>query len=366
MSPEESEVIRLTYAAIDRPEGWYDVLCGLGHVSGACSGLIASIDLRHEKFIGFMQFGLERGFLSEPEDINSLVENWLREASSQNSGSRAFQLVMPPPGPQGKPFNVSSAVGGRLYTRGGEVLTKIVLMRSPEFPPFDTQVLEQINLFLPYLVEAHQVSFNHHERLTENWLHQSLSEYTHDAILLLDDSQCAVLKNKPAAQLLDSGGLAFAEEGKKFHFFNQGYQSLFESAFDELQRNEDPCIKENGLHFYLDWEHLKYRAVVEPWFCRQMSPLGEITKPGAMLMLQLCATQLAITPRDVVQSFPLSRAEADVCCKVCNGYSTEEITRMRHTSLGTTRQQVKACLAKTESDNKSEMIGKVLRALLIA
>ena len=84
------------------------------------------------------------------------------------------------------------------------------------------------------------------------------------------------------------------------------------------------------------------------------------------MIIQVCASSIPVDPDDIIQLFPMTLAEADICSKICTGMSLEEISLQRRTSLGTIRQQVKACLDKTGSNDKAGMTGKILRSLQVS
>ncbi|MGI9276093.1 MAG: helix-turn-helix transcriptional regulator [Endozoicomonas sp.] len=367
MSPKEAEIIQLAFAAIETPEHWRDLLIAMGKAAGACCGYVASIDLRNKEFIGFMRYGSWETNQARGIDQALLIECGLKvNGRKAGPGKPSLFTLLDRKDELRELFNSSSALSCDLFTAHGEVLTKVVLMRCGGEPAFDESDLRPLNELLPYLYQAHQVAFDHHKILTENWNYQTLAEYAHEAIILLDENQRVIVNNKSADRLLKASGLATVQPGETFKFSHIEQQSLLVETVRHLLSDGGQCINEDGSHFYLTRKNQNYRILVKPWISRKMTPLREVESPGIQLIIQPCATRMEFTPNDITQSFPLSGAESDVCCRICNGYSTEDISRMRNTSLGTTRQQVKACLAKTESVDKTEMIGKVLRALLIA
>ena len=89
---------------------------------------------------------------------------------------------------------------------------------------------------------------------------------------------------------------------------------------------------------------------------------AERRRSGADIMLIISDPGCPITvPHEILQSiYGLTPALADVANGLLKGYSLDYISRLRHVSIGTVRQQLKSILSKTGTVRQSDLVRQLL------
>ena len=77
---------------------------------------------------------------------------------------------------------------------------------------------------------------------------------------------------------------------------------------------------------------------------------------GAVLLLSLDEVlDLSVTPQKVSEVLSLTIAESEVAILLANGHSFADTAKLRRTTYGTIKSQVKSIYGKTESHNQTEL-----------
>jgi DNA-binding CsgD family transcriptional regulator len=89
--------------------------------------------------------------------------------------------------------------------------------------------------------------------------------------------------------------------------------------------------------------------------------------PASLLLLVIDPEQWLAPPREMLmQTFALTRAEADVAIGVVSGRTLAQVAGDRDIKIGTVRAHLKAVFAKTHTHSQADLMGVLTRLALLA
>jgi DNA-binding CsgD family transcriptional regulator len=89
--------------------------------------------------------------------------------------------------------------------------------------------------------------------------------------------------------------------------------------------------------------------------------------PASLLLLVIDPEQWLAPPREMLmQTFALTRAEADVAIGLVSGRTLAEVAADRDIKIGTVRTHLKAVFAKTHTHSQADLTGILTRLAFLA
>ena len=335
MACQRSDVIQLIYSTIEHPANWHRVLSALCVMTGSFKARIA-------------------------------IEGVLKQVPVYHS-SQSFHPDCVETGND----RVTRRVPDEGITRGfttalsGYDISVTLQLHSPEKETICIDNCpDQMTCIEAHIRQAIQLSLESLEIKLENPGYEDLLQYIRGAVILLDEKGRVVHLNSVTETLIKQTRLLQIEPDQTLRFTDHHQRRQYSEALSRfILKNRE--VGHQSVHYYIHHNHIHYKLSLHPDHDVEQSSLVCESHGHHYLVIQPCATSKSINPKDIIQIFPMTLAEADVCSKICSGLSTEEISSLRRTSIGTIRQQIKACLAKTQSYDKAGMTSKILRSLLL-
>ncbi|AMO56999.1 hypothetical protein GZ77_01300 [Endozoicomonas montiporae] len=331
MPCQRSSVIQLIYSTIEHPANWHGVLSALCVMTGSVKAKMA----------------IEGSLNQTPvyHTSQSFHPDRTKRATYSSAGEeviRGFSTSL-----QAYDIDIS------------------LQLHSPQTDTLCShQCADQMSCLETHFRQACQMNLESLEVRLKRPGYDDLLHYIRGAVVLLDNKSRVIHLNSVMESLIEQTQLLQMEPDQTLRFSCHEQRRQYSGALSLcIQQKNSPAHQTP--YYYIQHKHIHYKVSLHHDRDLMQSTLINPSYGHHFLVIQPCATSKSIDPNDIIQLFPMTLAEADVCSKICSGLSTEEISQLRQTSLGTTRQQIKACLTKTHSFDKAGMTSKILRSLLL-
>lgn len=369
---DKLDIIKQIYSTIEKPDIWRDLLVRISDTLGSSHAFIASrLSVDHSPSC-FVAHGFESGHFETYQDHFYKVDWWTQGLALQ-SGNRFHpsHLVCNDNAFRhseiytdfAKPAAIRNSIGCLLAKPDSELITELAFMSGSDSNYYSKTQIEMANSLLPHIEHALEISQRMREKKPSETQH-SLLDILSDAIFVCDHKAELLYFNASAQALLSHSKLFRlpSHSSGRLIFDSSAVDAKFHLALSaSLCANLDSrCDR-----FYASDKQSVYRITLKPWFHQQLTPIGQQTIACSLVMVQACASQFEIVPQDIMLLFSLTLAEAQVCRLLCSGALVDEIAMIRHATPNTIRQQIKSCLAKTNTRNQAELVGKLIRSVTL-
>lgn len=181
-------------------------------------------------------------------------------------------------------------------------------------------------------------------------------EYSNDAQAIID-SDLHILHSNQHWQALTHSVPDLVQQGAQLRILDSDLRRA-------LQKQMKACDSLVGMHpaeyFYRSCNGL-LRFRLQPTRYQFVSAIGTRSLPAFLLSVNQPGPPGSTVHEDsLMQAFRLTPAEASIVAELCAGLTTQQIAEHRNTNSNTIRQQIKSCLAKTNSQNQTALVAKVL------
>ncbi len=368
-SEKKHELITLIYSTINQPEKWIPTIeqtCKLTTANAAYFYVYTIADNTTE-CISFERSASKDHSNNQETEIHAWKQQHLKQwkpSAPEGSGEIISHFQRRTIPKHLRTTQHSQHIASRFSDRENRYIAELLLFRSTSQQPFTTSCINNANSYLPFIAQATTLSLI---TQIDRAAHRDSSIFIRSmpvAAVHIDDKGHIIYKNKQLELLANNGLLISPQKKNELKFQNAEHQESFTRMIKEAKNYK---IDQNTPfnYYYIPHQKDHYRITLKPRRFHSPNIFHQKTKPGYVVSIRKCASNQTIQPEDILQIFPLTKAEAHICSCLCNGSSLEEIATIRATGIATIRQQIKSCLTKTETRNQTDMLMNTLRTVLV-
>ncbi|GAA3925420.1 helix-turn-helix transcriptional regulator [Litoribacillus peritrichatus] len=373
MSQITTQIIQQIYDTIDNPDHWQEVLNEISKTTRSNHTFMVTRSSVDDEPLGFFEEGFEEGHFDLYRAHYYQVDVWTKNLANHpfnqfHPSHKVFDdrqfLNTEIYNDFAKPADIRHSIGCLLSPAGSDFITELAFMRGKSQQQYDQQSIDTVNAYLPHIEHSMSLAQKLYAQNVKSKNLFSAFDHLPEAVIVCKEAFKIEFFNQAASDIFCGSNLFRVSSNNTLSFQSTDTQARFIKASNDSLHSLSGTGK--GIHYlYLNDQNTAYRLTIKPWLHKRISPCGELTSPGLILTLQTCATSRTVHPQEITLHFPLTSAEAHICAQLCNGLSAEQIAHYRNAQLSTVRQQIKSCLAKTDSSSQLEMINKILRAILV-
>ncbi|MGZ9899709.1 helix-turn-helix transcriptional regulator [Shewanella gaetbuli] len=261
-----------------------------------------------------------------------------------------------------KPAQIRFGIGALLCDKNSDLITQIGIMRPKEFERYDDQEIQHANALLPHI--QHSISLLHLiEKQQQQILNlESVLYASEHPILICKGKDTVILHNDLFEQLIFHAKELSIKKNKLL-VTNQDLKNALRIRISEcLHSIEYNQTLSAPFYSYIGSE--LYKITVKPWLYREMTSCGIIEHPSVIINFKPSASKLRLDIAIIQSHFGLTPAESQVCELLTQGMQPDKIAHTRGSHVATVRQQLKSCLAKTQTSTQTELVCLMLRLFL--
>jgi DNA-binding CsgD family transcriptional regulator len=243
---------------------------------------------------------------------------------------------------------------------GGDYHGLWAFSRSRDQPKFSRRELDFLEMLLPHAEQALALH-NHIDRLGvfADIAHEQLTQSGHGLVLLNEDGNVTYL-NRVAARLVGEGGAVSSVDGKL-----RLADTAAAERFDELVRVCTSAAQSNtilaGGSVPVPREGESPVAVTVMPYRRKESFPTLVAVGGRVVVTLFDPDRPRLDTRTMLREmYRLSETEAEVCWRLGNGETLEEIALEMSSTRETVRSQLKRVFTKTGTNRQSDLVRLVL------
>ena len=368
-----AEIIELIYATVDKPDTWNQILPAMSDYSHSTHSFFTERRGVHGEPVSFYDAGFSDQYFHRYGDYYYRVDVWSQNlAKFKPNEFHASHTVCDDNqfleseiyNDFARPEQIRHSIGLFLGDPYSDMTTEMAFMRSKGQPHYDAPTVSAINRFIPHIQQVQQLNRRLFKLELRNQQIEQLVDALDEAIFLCDSHLNIQFCNRPAQKLAQHTRLLSPQQ----EFFK-----LREKAYQEtlIHIIKDACIVYETKtrfvkrHMLLLDKDKPYLLTITPWNRTNVLVFGEHPIFGVKLSILPINGRALPTKYDLATMFELTLTEAEIVRLLCCGHSIESIAIQRNTAIQTTRQQVKQCLVKTQTNRQVELVIKVLSRCLV-
>ena len=366
-----SEIIQQIYGTVEQPDSWQQVLHSISEHLDSTHAFIAARSSVSDEPVGFFESGFDAGYFERYQAHFYQVDVWTQglarhrfnqfHPSHAVCDDKAF-LQSEIYNDFARPAAIRHSIGCLLTPQDDDVITELAFMSGADRQHFSAPQIAAANCFLPHIEHSLGMARRLHASGSRNGDLYSILDNLAEAVVVCDGRDRILYSNRSAETLFRDGTLLSKRFG--IHPQLQFGTSASQTRFEELA--QDCLISLRGgsrqrRQFFLQTPATHYRVSIKPWLHNCISPWGMTKVPSLIITVHATATQLELDAAELAREFGLTQAESAVCCLLSKGLTLTEIAAQRGSTANTIRQQIKSCLAKTETRNQAELVNRFIR-----
>jgi len=255
-------------------------------------------------------------------------------------------------------FGLAHAIGGYIAVKGRHGL-RLALQRDERQGAFTVDELHYLNLLRPQLKTAAKL---HIEQLQKRQQKESAGylKFTTTPALVCDQD-CHVIEVNAAALALMNVYPTAKIRGGKFLLDSPFQKKLNKALNQDLYSLTNPAASE--VQITLQRDHPSNWIVVKVTPLQWSDKSSANAEPESHFLIHL-AEPVNIQPWHfdlLKETYELTKAETDICLKLCQGMCLEAVAQLKNRSLSTIRTQLKSIFAKTGVSQQSQLVSLILQ-----
>lgn len=254
-------------------------------------------------------------------------------------------------------FGLAHAIGGYIAVKGRYGL-RLALQRDERQGAFTVDELDYLNLLRPQLKTAAKL---HMEQLEKQQQKDSVKylKFTTTPALVCDQSCHVIEANAAALALMNVYPTAKIQAGK-FLLEPPFQKKLSKALSQDIYSLTNPASE---VQITLQRDHPSNWIVLKVTPLRWPNKSSSSTEPESHFLIHL-AEPVNIQPWHfdlLKETYDLTKAETDICLKLCQGMCLETVAQAKNRSLSTIRTQLKSIFAKTGVSQQSQLVSLILQ-----
>jgi len=366
---DTSKSIELIYNAITRPDLWAEVVQSLVRDSRSNSGLLCVERTDQRAILTFNDFGLSDKAMDDYADYYVGKDIWLEKLFTLSANEFHLSHEMTPQktflnseiyNDWGTFEQIQHATGVLVDSpmpSANEAVLRFCLQRSDSEGEYTPEEKAALNSVVPHMRRAIAV---HSDLVSLQLINNNASRILDQlpfAAFLLDD-KCRIEYRNAGADALFGDESDFQESGNTLGI--EPHQGAFERIVHEAVLAGQGCdvplhraLRLNGTDGLL-----QYEVSVSPLLVDDFQLCFQYQRMLALVIVrEVVDGQI---PEAVIDSYAISRAEAEVAQLLCAGMSAVQIADAHHRSLHTVRTHIKNLLHKTGTTSQGELVARLL------
>lgn len=365
-----NELIHQIYNTVDEPDTWRDVLTTMSReLNSTHVFLLARTGVKAQPFT-FVETGFNQGYFDLYQQYFYQHDIWTQSLihHAPNLFHNSHEVCDDRDYLQSEIYNDFAKVEGIRHSMGCLIVNneqgmfaEVGFMRDEAQGHYDTKTRLSATVLVKHLRQVLGISqqLNQLKGLANDF--QQLLNHAKEAIFICNDQEIVLQLNTVAEQLLRQEDIIRLNSAKQLLFMDAKAQQQFWTVKAHMKQLANPSGDES---FILHSQKNTYRLKIQPWLYSHVNALGTVQVPAFLLTVQPIRTTVSLNVLDMMAYFGFTKAEAEVAELLCHGLTTEEIAVNRSAAVTTVRQQVKACLSKTQCRSQTELVRAILMVFL--
>lgn len=233
----------------------------------------------------------------------------------------------------------------------------LALQRNKNAGCFSEFELQQLNLLAPHIKQTVQLFIKFYRQQSDNSSLQAAINTLAQPTIVMNELLQVRYTNTAAETLMAKNPAIMVEDGQIYINHAEVHHQFMYHAWGLASRGTDNPEQEFNSAIVVPCEGGSLTIT--------LSPMYDLGTPGKSrgLLLQIFDPQAQVLPsaERIQTSFNISRAEAEVCLLLAQGYSIQDIAKERHVSVHTVREQVRTTFKKTRYSRQAELVTAILR-----
>ncbi|WP_157932935.1 helix-turn-helix transcriptional regulator [Roseovarius salinarum] len=366
-----SDVVTRIYAAGVDPGRWQDVVDALHRGGGGIKTQLFGHDATSGLNIGMVTCGYDPDFLTAYADHFGAINPWVPAMLSAPEGSVLSAAEMCPADAMARTefYNDWVRPQGDIRCGGGLVLFRddhrtVMLganIRARDADRHEADWLALCGLLRPHLAQAFEISRQVAGRRLEAAAADAAG-HGEPALILVDWRAHILYASAPAQRMLSEGGVVRFDGRNRLSFCERRADAAFNSACADLRAGAPlsparfAVAAGNGAH-RLGCRILPFQTGAGA--AGALGPLCDVNAPCLLVCLGGVQGQGA-GRAPLCDLYGMTPTEAEVAERITDGWSVAGLAQQRGVSRHTTRNQLKAAMAKCGARRQADLVRVVL------